>query len=92
GVYDVWRRPLVDEWRRGAPSGALSVCLAAGFFIAHALVLAGARERRRIASYATYFELAWTLHLQVLFCFLFVGATWLVLQLGAALFDLVKLT
>lgn len=90
-VYDAWRRLGVDAQQRPAPSAILSVCLAAGFFIAHALVLAGTRERRRIASYASYFELAWKLNLQILFCLLFVGATWLVLQLGAALFDLVKL-
>ena len=90
-AYDAWRLTGADAWRRGAPSAMLSLCLAAGFFIAHALVLAGTRERRRLASYATYFEVAWKLNLQILFCALFVGAAWLVLQLGAALFDLVKL-
>jgi len=90
-VYDIWRRVGVYDWERGKPSGMLTFCLAAGFFIAHALVLAASRERRRIASYASYFEVAWKLNLQILFCLLFVGATWLVLQLGAALFDLVKL-
>lgn len=90
-AYDVWRRTGVPGWDSGKPSGVLTVCLAAGFFIAHALVLAGSRERRRIASYATYFEVAWKLNLQILFCLLFVGATWLVLQLGAALFKLIKL-
>ena len=89
--YDVWRRVGVPGWDSGKPSGVQTVCLAAGFFIAHVLVLAGSRERRRIASYATYFEVAWKLNLQILFCLLFVGATWLVLQLGAALFNLVKL-
>lgn len=91
GVYDIWRRPVLAGWQRPTPSGVLSFCLAAGFFIAHALVLAANRERRRIASYATYFEVAWKLNVQIAFCFLFVGATWLVLQLGAALFDLIKL-
>lgn len=90
-VYDIWRRLGVHDWQGGRPSGVLTFCLAAGFFIAHALVLAGSRERRRVASYTSYFEAAWKLNLQILFCLLFVGATWLVLQLGAALFDLVKL-
>ncbi|WP_306395910.1 DUF4153 domain-containing protein [Telluria beijingensis] len=90
-VYDIWRRLGVHDWQSGRPSGVLTFCLAAGFFIAHALVLAGSRERRRVASYTSYFEAAWKLNLQILFCLLFVGATWLVLQLGAALFDLVKL-
>ena len=90
-VYDVWRRIGVTGWESAKPSGVLTFCLAAGFFIAHALVLAGSRERRRIAPYASYFEVAWKLNLQILFCGVFVGATWMVLQLGAALFDLVKL-
>jgi len=90
-VYDIWRRLGVHDWQSGRPSGVLTFCLAVGFFIAHALVLAASRERRRIASYASYFELAWKLNLQILFCLLFVGATWLVLQLGAALFALIKL-
>jgi len=90
GVYDIWRRADGGPAPH-MPSGVLSFCLGVGFFIAHALVLAGARERRRIAAYATYFDVAWKLNLQIVFCFLFVGATWLVLQLGAALFDLVKL-
>lgn len=91
GLYDAWRSLGLVPERAGAPSPALAVCLTAGLFIAHALVLAGARERRRIASYPNYFDVAWKLGLQLAFCGLFVGATWLVLQLGAALFDLVKL-
>ena len=89
-IHDIWRMGSAAEMRP-TPSGALSVCLVAGCFIAHALVLAGARERRRVASYATYFEIAWTLGLQVAFSALFVGAAWLVLQLGASLFDLIRL-
>jgi len=91
GLYDAWRSLGLDAWRGGAPSGPLAVCATAGFFIAHALVLAGAREGRRIASYPSYFDIAWKLGLQIAFCGMFVGATWLVLQLGAALFELVKL-
>jgi len=90
-AYDMWRRLGGHDWEGGKPSGMLTLCLAVGFFIAHALVLAASHERRRIAAYASYFEVAWKLNLQILFCLLFVGVTWLVLQLGAALFDLVKL-
>ena len=90
-VHDIWRRLGGVDVLRPTPSGPLTVCLATGSFIAHALVLAGARERRRIAAYATYFDVAWTLGLQLAFSALFVGATWLVLQLGASLFDLIRL-
>ncbi|WP_020651464.1 DUF4153 domain-containing protein [Massilia niastensis] len=94
GVYDVWRAagmPDPQPWRPVTPSMELSVFLAAGLFIAHALVLSGSHDRRRIASYATYFELAWKLGVQLAFSTLFVGAAWVALQLGAALFQLVRL-
>ena len=98
GVYDAWDQfgaPLPffqkDKWRPTMPSEELCGFMIAGFFIAHALVLSGAQDRRRIASYTTYFELAWKLGVQLAFCGLFVGVTWLVLHLGAALFMLVKL-
>lgn len=92
GFHDAWRNLGLGLPRGGVPSAPLALCLAAGFFIAHALVLAGARERRRIASYPGYFDVAWKLGLQIAFGTAFVGATWLVLHLGAALFALVKLT
>jgi hypothetical protein len=95
--YDVWRmegawRPPAGPKPRGAePSPQLCFALVAGLFIAHALVLAGASEGRRIASYTAYFETAWKLGVQLAFSALFVGVTWLVLQLGAQLFMLIKL-
>ena len=97
-LHDVWRGAL--DVAVGAPAGGptrhmpsplLWVFSCAGFYIAHALVLAGALERRRIASYASYFETAWKLAIQLLFSAFFVGALFLVLNLGAALFMLVKL-
>jgi hypothetical protein len=93
--YDAWR--MEGAWRpyqspRGPePSPELCVFLAAGFFIAHALVLSGCSARRRIATYTAYFETAWKLGVQLAFSGLFVGVTWLVLQLGAQLFLLIKL-
>lgn len=90
-MYDIWRRLGTPDAVRPVPSAVLSFCLVVGMFIAHTLVLAACRAQRRIAPYATYFEVAWKLNLQILFCCLFVGVTWIILQLGAALFDLVKL-
>lgn len=95
--YDAWRmegawQPAQGPKPRGPePSPQLCLSLVAGFFIAHALVLAGSSERRRIASYTAYFEIAWKLGVQLAFSALFVGVTWLVLQLGAQLFLLIKL-
>ncbi|MFC5459585.1 DUF4153 domain-containing protein [Massilia niabensis] len=94
-VYDIWRTGTelnVDPGSHVAmPSGPLIAVLIAGLFIAHALVLSGARDRRRIASYDTYFDLAWKLGVQLAFSGLFVGITWLALTLGAELFELVKI-
>jgi hypothetical protein len=74
------------------PSFALLFYAAVGLFIGHTLILAAARDRRRIAAYSTYFDSAWKLAVQLAFSVLFTGVTWLVLTLGVALFELVKLT
>ncbi|MCA1857139.1 DUF4153 domain-containing protein [Massilia oculi] len=97
-LHDVWRMegayrpPEGPRPHAASPSPQLCLSLVAGLFIAHVLVLAGAHERRRIAGYASYFETAWKLGLQLAFSALFVGAGWLVLHLGAQLFLLVKLS
>jgi len=95
--YDVWRMegawqlPQGPTPRAREPSPQLCLSLVAGVFIAHALVLAGAYEGRRIAGYDAYFETAWKLGVQLAFSGVFVGVTWIVLHLGAALFVLIKL-
>lgn len=96
--HDVWRglhsHLLLPRWQYQSvwsPSVSLLWYSAAFFFIAHAMVLAGAHEGRRIASYNGYFETAWKLAIQLLFSVFFVGALFLVLWLGAELFMLVKL-
>jgi hypothetical protein len=86
-----WRPPSPPKPRAPEPSPQLCMALVAGLFIAHSLVLAGASEQRRIVAYATYFETAWKLGVQLAFSGLFVGVTWLVLHLGAQLFLLIKL-
>jgi len=98
GDYDIWRSadlPLPGEpgnvHRELFPSGRLCLFAAAGFFIAHTLVLAAVRDGRRIAAYATYFDTAWQLGVQLAFSALFTGIAWLMLALGAALFNLVHL-
>jgi len=99
GMHDAWRdvdglsgllRPKIDDGV-SFPGFALLFGCAAGFLIAQALILAGASERRRIASYPNYFETGWKLAIQLLFSGLFIQVLWLVLLLGAGLFALVKL-
>lgn len=98
GVYDSWRSVGAPEevYRRAAagaryPSAWLWLLAGGGFYVAQALMLAAAVDRRRIATYASYFDSAWKLMLQILFSCLFAGALWAVLGVGMALFDLVQL-
>jgi hypothetical protein len=95
GIYGVWRMsgPLTPSAASQAPIpwAPLTAVLVPWFFIAHALVMAGVRDRRRLASYHSYFEIAWKLLVQMAFSALFVGVLWLVLMLGAQLFLLVRL-
>lgn len=91
GCYDIWRLAPGATGALRFPSASVWVSLVAGLFMAHTLVLAGAHERRCVASYSTYFDQAWKLGIQHLFSAAFVGALWLVLGLGAALFHLIGL-
>src|SRR5471030_2736181 len=97
-VHDVWRGgagpqlwPLGVEGHVRMPSGLLFFSGAGFFYIAQALALSAAADGRRIAGYASYFELSWKLIIQLEFSALFVGALWLVLWMGASLFMLVGL-
>jgi hypothetical protein len=60
-------------------------------FVMQSLVVAGQSEGRIIASYPRYFDISWNLGVQVALALLFVGALWLLLWLGASLFDLIKI-
>lgn len=98
GFYDIWRSlgtPVSDYGAARSqapyPSFLLWLFSAGGFYIAHALVLAAATDQKRIASYPSYFDNAWKLLIQIQFSGVFVGAFWLVLWLGAALFKLIQL-
>ncbi|OBV40770.1 DUF4153 domain-containing protein [Janthinobacterium psychrotolerans] len=86
---------LWGNYKPGAPLRVISAQLfgfcVVGFYIAHALVMASAQDGRRLASYATYFEIAWKLGIQLLFSLLFVAVLVLVLWLGGQLFLLIKL-
>ncbi len=62
---------------------------AAGLFIAHHLVAAADADRKVIARFATYFDLAWKHGVQLVMSLAFVGVFWLVLFLGAGLFKLI---
>jgi hypothetical protein len=88
-VHDMVRD--IADTNRIQPSLALVVFAAAGLYIAHHLIAAGDAERKLIASYATYFDIAWKHGVQLVLALCFVGAFWLLLWLGAALFKLIKI-
>lgn len=99
GLHDAWRMDypgngLTDANSTGGfvLSGWLIMLTAAGFFIAQSLVMAAGYDGKRIAHYATYFETAWKIGIQIMFSLLFVGVLWLILWLGSSLFLLVKLS
>ncbi|HEX5343037.1 MAG TPA: DUF4153 domain-containing protein [Duganella sp.] len=90
GVPNYWGGPLQRQGAH-APSGQLLLFGAVFLYIAHALAMAASLDGRRVASYATYFEVAWKLAVQLMFSAFFVAALWAVLWMGASLFELVKL-
>lgn len=90
GVHDAWRSAL-DPAPQHHPAFLVFAFCVGFFFIAHSLVLAVAQDGRRLVRYATCFDSAWKLAIQLLFSAMFVLAVWLVMWLGDALFGLLKL-
>jgi len=76
----------------GSENLALFFPLAAALFIGHHLVSAADRDRRLIAGYASYFDMGWKDGVQLALCLAFLGAFWLLLWLGASLFELIGIT
>ena len=83
-------------WLEAPESGAdnlpLFFPLAAALFIGHQLIAAADRDRQPLANYATYFDLGWKDGVQLVLCLAFLAAFWLLLFLGASLFELIGLT
>jgi hypothetical protein len=104
-VYDILRGDMVPpglmtviaagavatpEMARNLPSAALWDAALGGLFIAHSLIASGDADRRFVASYPRYFDVAWKHGVQLVLALIFVGAFWALLWLGAALFELIK--
>lgn len=62
------------------------------FFILQSLITASDADRRIVAAYPRYFDVAWKLGVQLALALLFLGALWGLLWLGAGLFDLIKIS
>jgi hypothetical protein len=73
------------------PDARLWAVLIASLFIAQALVVDSAIEGRLFPSYPLHFDTAWTQGVQVVLTVVFVGVFWSLLELGAALFELLKI-
>ncbi|HTQ13179.1 MAG TPA: DUF4153 domain-containing protein [Rhizomicrobium sp.] len=94
GFYDRMRATPLSEMFSTQPFlPAFSTLFlgAVGIFVAQALIAAGDAARRPIARYDAYFDAAWKQGLQLALAAVFVGAFWLVLWLGADLFELIRL-
>lgn len=99
GYHDAWRSAGADIFQSppirhpGAalPSWAVIFYGGVTVFIAACLVFTGETTRSWFGPYASHFEVSWKLGLQVGLSALFVGALFLVLWLGAALFLLLNL-
>ena len=65
---------------------------AAALFIAQHLIVPADRERKLIASFPAYFDAAWMAGVQLVLSIAFAGAFWLLLVLGAALFNIIGLS
>ena len=92
GLHDIIRAPTdIRGASRIIPSAPLWLALTAGLFIAHGLIVAGDGERAYIASYPRYFDVIWTLAVQLALSAAFVGVFWGLLSLGAELFRLIQI-
>jgi hypothetical protein len=94
-TYDIIREPTSasssGDVPRNIPSFTLWFAIAAGLFIAHALIVSGDADRKFIAGYARYFDVAWKQGVQIVLIGIFVGVFWALLYLGAALFKLINI-
>ena len=74
----------------GDSTGLAMLLLAGALFVAYHLVAAAGQDRWPVANYQTYFDIGWKNGVQLALSLLFTGAFWLLLFLGAALFNLIK--
>ncbi|MBU6299528.1 MAG: DUF4153 domain-containing protein, partial [Alphaproteobacteria bacterium] len=94
--YDVWHAWPTDPVMGAtaahvAPSPRVIIFTAVFLFVTHALISCSEADRRIVPRYATLFDLAWKLGVQLAIAACFVGAFWIILYLGVALFEMIKL-
>lgn len=87
-VHASWQQPEADRFA----FTWLVFPLSAAVFIGHNLLAAADADERPIARYYAYFDISWRNGIQFALSLAFVGAFWLLLYLGASLFELIKIT
>lgn len=83
-----WRLPQVA----GQDHMWLALPLTVLLFIGHHLVAAADADGKPVANYASYFDIGWKNGVQLGLSLAFVGAFWLLLLLGAGLFELLNIS
>src|SRR5262245_46164683 len=99
--YNIFRDPTVTApapppitvyvFPQNMPDLVWWLALAGGIFIIHSMIAAGDADRRFIATYPRYFDLAWKHAVQLAFAACFIIGVFLALLLGAELFRLIKI-
>lgn len=85
--YDIWH-----GWPGGGePSAQVVIFTAVFLFVSHALISCIAHDRKIVPDYCTLFDVAWKQGVQLAIAGCFVGAFWVILWLGVALFELIHL-
>jgi hypothetical protein len=94
GWHDVAAQSITEYGPRSRPpylNMPMPLFAAAALFIGHHLILPADLERKWIAAFPTYFDTAWKAGVQLALSIGFTGAFWILLLLGAALFQVIGL-
>lgn len=91
GYHAAWRGSEATFTRGTFFFATLNLCLVGLLFIGHSLVVAGDSDRRWIATFPTYFDVAWRHATQLALAFLFTAVFFGLLWLGVELFDLIQI-
>jgi uncharacterized MnhB-related membrane protein len=96
GAYDIFHDPAGGLFGAGTvarivPLPPLWLAVAAGLAITHTLIMSSDADRTYIAKYTRHFDFGWKHAVQVALAGAFVGALWILLFLGAALFHLIEI-
>lgn len=95
GWHDVAAQSITEYGPRSRPphlNMPMPLFAAAALFIGHHLILPADLERKWIAAFPTYFDTAWKAGVQLALSIGFTGAFWILLLLGAALFQVIGLS